>query len=194
VLPLDDRRYERAADPTRPVAAQLKPVYTYYPNTSMVHPLAAPAILGKQHRVTAYVEINNANTNGVLMCTGGEFGGWTFFAKDGYLEYTSNYLQISEHNVKSNIKIPSGAHKLTYEFIPVSSTLKPTEFVGDVKLFIDDKQVGELTGVKTAGTYCSMTGYGLQVGRNKGTAVTHEYKCPFSFNNKLNKVEVVVGK
>ena len=194
VLPLDDRRYERAGDPNRPVAAQSKPVYTYYPNTSIVHPLAAPAMLGKKHRVTAFVEIQNANTNGVLMCTGGEFGGWSFFAKDGYLEYTSNYLQISEHHLKSNIKIPSGTHQLVFEFIPVSSTLKPTEFVGVVKLYIDDKQVGELSGVKTAANYCTMTGYGLQVGRNMGTAVTHEYKSPFSFNNKLNKVEVVIGK
>ena len=128
------------------------------------------------------------------MCTGGEFGGWSFFAKDGYLEYTSNYLQISEHHLKSNIKIPSGTHQLVFEFIPVSSTLKPTEFVGVVKLYIDDKQVGELSGVKTAANYCTMTGYGLQVGRNMGTAVTHEYKSPFSFNNKLNKVEVVIGK
>ena len=31
VLPLDDRRYERVADPTRPIAALEKPSYEYYP-------------------------------------------------------------------------------------------------------------------------------------------------------------------
>ena len=47
VLPLDDRRYERVADPTRPVASIEKPVYTFYPETTILHPLAAPQLLGK---------------------------------------------------------------------------------------------------------------------------------------------------
>ena len=192
VLPLDDRRYDRATDPTRPVASQTKQVYTFYPNTSIVHPMAAPVMLGKKHRVTAYVDISNASVDGVLMCVGGEFGGWTLFTKDGYLEYTGNYLQISEYQLKSNIKIPSGKHQLAFEFTPVSHTDRPTGHTGNIKLFIDDKLVGELSGVKTAGTYCSMTGFGIQVGRNMGTPVSHNYRAPFVFNNKLEKVEVVV--
>ena len=48
VFPLDDRRYERVADPTRPVAAIPKNQYTYYPGTSILHPLAAPQILGRR--------------------------------------------------------------------------------------------------------------------------------------------------
>jgi len=192
VLPLDDRRYDRATDPTRPVASQTKQVYTFYPNTSIVHPMAAPVMLGKKHRVTAYVDISNASVNGVLMCVGGEFGGWTLFTKDGYLEYSGNYLQISEYHLKSDIKITSGKHQLAFEFTPVSHTDRPTEHTGNIKLFIDNKLVGELSGVKTAGSYCSMTGFGIQVGRNMGTPVSHSYGVPFIFNNKLEKVEVVV--
>jgi hypothetical protein len=41
VFPLDDRRYERVADPTRPVAAQKRDEYTYYPGTSIVHPTSS---------------------------------------------------------------------------------------------------------------------------------------------------------
>ena len=41
VLPLDDEHYERTGNPTRPVAAIEKPSY-YYPDTSILHPLAAP--------------------------------------------------------------------------------------------------------------------------------------------------------
>ena len=41
VLPLDDRRYERANDPSRPVAAQTKDIYTYYPNTAIVDRLCS---------------------------------------------------------------------------------------------------------------------------------------------------------
>ena len=194
VLPLDDRRYERANDPSRPVAAITKDIYTYYPNTAIVHPLAAPVTLGKSHKVTAFVDITGNNVNGVLMCIGTEFGGWTFFVKDGILTYAHNYLQTAEYTVKSSSKVPMGVHQLSFEYKQVSFTERPAENTGDVKLFIDGKQVGELNGIKTASQYSSMTGYGIQVGRNMGSPVAHDYKAPFGFNNKLSKVEVITGK
>jgi len=194
VLPLDDRRYERANDPSRPVAAQTKDIYTYYPNTAIVHPLAAPVTLGKSHKVTAFVDITGSNVNGVLMCIGTEFGGWTFFVKDGILTYAHNYLQTAVYTVKSSSKVPMGVHQLSFEYKQASFTERPAENTGDVKLFIDGKLVGELKGIKTASQYSSMTGYGIQVGRNMGSSVVHEYKAPFGFNNKLSKVEVVTDK
>jgi arylsulfatase len=75
VLPLDDRRYERVADPTRPVAAQPRSEYVYYSGTSILHPLAAPQILGVEYKITANAEITTAREEGVLACSGGEFGG-----------------------------------------------------------------------------------------------------------------------
>ena len=38
--------------------------------------------------------------------------------------------------------------------------------------------------------YSSMTGYGLVIGRNIGTAVSHEYKAPFAFTGRLEKVVI----
>ena len=35
-----------------------------------------------------------------------------------------------------------------------------------------------------------MTGYGLLIGRNTGTPVSHEYKTPFAFTGKLDKVTI----
>ncbi len=55
-LPLDDRRYERTADPTRPVAASREKAIHVLPGTSILHPLAAPQLLGKEHAITAYVD------------------------------------------------------------------------------------------------------------------------------------------
>ena len=74
VFPLDDRRYERNADPTRPVAALAKKQYVYYAGTSILHPLAAPQILGVEHTITAHVTIPEKGAEGVLACSGGEFG------------------------------------------------------------------------------------------------------------------------
>lgn len=190
VLPLDDRRYERAADPTRPVAALSKEQYVFYPGTSILHPLAAPQFLGNEHTITAHVEIPQNGAEGVLACSGGEFGGWALFLKDGKFLYAHNYLKLKEHLVSSPKAIPAGKHTLSIHFTPGEKHLKPDYTIGDVTLSVDGEKVGELKGVQMAGQYSAMTGYGLLIGRNTGTPVSHEYKAPFPFTGKLNKVTV----
>jgi arylsulfatase len=194
VLPLDDRRYERVADPTRPVAAMEQPVYTYYPETSVVHPLAAPQLLGKPHTVTAHVTIPKGGASGVLSCFGGEFGGWSLFVQGGKLKYVHNYLKVDEFTVESTVPVPTGQHELSFRFVPTEKSLKPDYFIGDVTLMIDGETVGSLKGIKSAGQYSAVTGYGLVTGRNPNTSVTHQYKTPFRFTGELAKVTVVLDK
>lgn len=190
VLPLDDRRYERVADPTRPVASVKKDVYTFYPETSIVHPLAAPQLLGKPHTVTAYVTVPEGGAEGVLACSGGEFGGWSLFVKDGILHYAHNYLKTQEFIATSDTTVPVGKHTLAFRFRPTKSNLKPDYFLGDVTLLIDGDVVGDLKDVQSAGQYSAVTGYGLVFGKNANTSVTHAYETPFEFTGKLDKVTI----
>jgi arylsulfatase len=192
VLPLDDRRYERVADPTRPVAAIAKPSYVYYPNTSIVHPLAAPQLLGRAHTITADVTIPDGGAEGVLACSGGEFGGWSLFVQDGRLRYAHNYLKITEYDVASDRPLTSGPHTLSVRFTPKEKSLKPDFFTGDVTLLIDGEPAGELKNIKMAGQYSAVTGYGLLIGRNTGTPVSHLYEPPFAFTGGLEKVSIDV--
>lgn len=194
VLPLDDRRYERAADPTRPVAAEARPVYTYYSDTSIVHPLAAPQLLGREHTITAQVMIPESGAEGVLASSGGEFGGWTFFMKDGKLHYSHNYLKIDEYEVASSQQVSAGKHELSVHFAPKEKFLKPDYFTGDVTLYVDGAKAGELKDIKMAAQYSAMTGYGVQVGRNAGTPVSHAYEAPFQFTGQLDKVIIEVAE
>lgn len=190
VFPLDDRRYERVADPTRPVAAIPKKQYTYYPGTSILHPLAAPQILGVEHTITAHVTIPEQGAEGVLACSGGEFGGWTLFLKEGKFHYTHNYLKLDQFEVSSRGSLPAGKHILSVHFKPTEMHLKPDYFMGDVTLLVDGEKAGELKGIRVAGQYSAVTGYGLLIGRNTGTPVSHEYKAPFTFTGKLDKVTI----
>jgi arylsulfatase A-like enzyme len=192
VLPLDDRRYERAADPTRPIAALEKPSYEYYPSTSIVHPLAAPQLLGRDHTITAFATIPENGAEGVLACSGGEFGGWSLFIKDGRLHYVHNYLKIQEFDVASAGKVPSGAHRFSVHFSPKEKSLKPDFFTGDLSLLVDNEKVGELKDIKMAGQYSAVTGYGLLIGRNTGTPVSHSYEPPYVFTGAIDKVVIQV--
>ena len=188
VLPLDDRRYERVADPTRPVAALPAKKYTYYAGTAILHPLAAPQILGAEHTITAFIEIPQDGAEGVIACSGGEFGGWTLFIQDGKFQYAHNYLKLNEAHVASEKLLVPGKHELSMHFIPTETHRKPDYFLGNVSLAVDGEPVGELQSVKVAGQYSAVTGYGLLIGRNTGTPVSHQYKAPFAFTGKLDKV------
>jgi hypothetical protein len=54
--------------------------------------------------------------------------------------------------------------------------------------------VGQLQNIKMAGQYSSVTGYGLLIGRNTGTPVSHDYEAPFAFTGNLNKVLIEVSQ
>lgn len=192
VLPLDDRRFERAADPLRPVAALPKKVYTFYPGTSILHPLAAPQIMGKEHTVTANVEIPERGAEGVLACSGGEFGGWSLFMKNKKLHFVHNYLKIQEFMVSSPDQISAGNHSLSFQFTPTAKNSKPDFIMGDIKLLVDGKSVAIQPGIKSAINYSTMTGFGLLIGRSIGTPVSQEYKVPFAFTGKLEKVMIEI--
>ncbi len=55
---------------------------------------------------------------------------------------------------------------------------------------MDGEKVAELQDIKITGHYSSMTGYGLLIGRNTGTPVSHEYKIPFAFTGEREKVTI----
>jgi arylsulfatase A-like enzyme len=190
VLPLDDRRYERTADPSRPVASVQKEVYTYYPETSVVHPLTMPNLMSQNHTITAYANVPAGGAEGVLACFGSEFGGWSLFVKGKKLHYVHNYLKIRDYEASSTVNIAPGDHKFAVHYTMKEKSLKPDFFKGDIDIYIDDKQVGSAKDVMMAGQYSNVMGYGLLIGRNTGTAVSDEYKAPFAYKGDIQKVTI----
>jgi hypothetical protein len=43
-----------------------------------------------------------------------------------------------------------------------------------------------------AGQYSAIAGYGLLIGRNTGTPVSHSYESPFTFTGTIEKVTIEV--
>jgi arylsulfatase len=128
----------------------------------------------------------------VLACSGGEFGGWTLFVKDGRLHYAHNYLKIDEYHVASDRVLEPGPQRLAVRFAAKEKSLKPDFYTGNVTLLIDGEPTGELKDIKMAGQYSAVTGYGLLIGRNTGTPVSHLYEPPFPFVGELKKVTIEV--
>ena len=71
----------------------------------MIPENVAAKLLNKSHSLTAEVEIPKGGAEGVLICHGGNVGGYTLFVKDKKLHYVHNYVGAEEFHVVSNVDV-----------------------------------------------------------------------------------------
>ena len=193
VLPIDSRGTLRFAD-ERPELAPDRIRYTYYPGTQTVPPNSSPKILNRPHAFEADVDVPAGGAEGVLLSAGGVDGGFTFYVKDGKLQYDYNYLTLDLFHVESANPVPAGRHKLRFEFEP---TGKPDIAAGKgapgrAQLYIDGSLTGQADLPVTIPLSLSLAG-GFECGADNGSPVTDAYHGPFAFTGTLYNVVVDVS-
>src|SRR5262249_43974906 len=95
-------------------------------------------------------------------------------------------------DVVASVDIGVGAHVCTAEFAAAGPNTDPKMpgTKGTLTLYADDMKVGEGEIVTQPGYFC-VTGDGIAVGRDSGSAVTPEYQAPFAFSGgTIDKVVV----
>jgi len=141
VLPLDDRRAERANSDLagRPVLVKGSTQMLY----SGMHRLSENSVLNlknKSHAVTAEVDIaNNGPASGVVVAQGGEFGGWSVYFKNGHVKYCYNLFGLEHSYVEGKSVLSPGTHQVRVEFTYDGGGLGKG---GDVELFLDGRSDG----------------------------------------------------
>jgi arylsulfatase A-like enzyme len=195
VLPLDASGVERLARP-RPQMSAPRDKYIYYQDTGEVGAANAVDVRNRSFTITAFVDVPKTGADGVLLAHGGSFGGYSFFAKDGTLYFSHNYLGLDEYKVASTAKIPTGKVELQVKF---ERTGKPDFKVGKgapgtARLFINGKQAGEGKIPVTCPIAYGLAGDGLSCGKDTGTAVSALYMgSEFNFTGRIIRVVVDVG-
>ena len=63
------------------------------------------------YTITADVEVA-ANGNGVIVCQGGRFGGFSFYVKDGKPCFTYNYFGLESYTITSAQALKPGSIQL----------------------------------------------------------------------------------
>lgn len=193
VLPIDSRGTLRMAD-ERPQIAGERKSYTYYPGTQVVPSIAAVNVMNRSFSIEADVDVPAGGGDGVIYSMGGNDGGLVFYIKDKKLKYGYNYATAEYFYVTSKDDVPSGRHKLRFEF---ESKGKPDMAKGlgcggTAQLYIDGKLVGQ-----TDIPYTLPIGMGLSagaaVGRDPGSPAVPDYEPPFEFNGKVYTVKVDVS-
>jgi arylsulfatase len=117
VLPIDDRSIERF-DPViagRPDLMNGRTKLTLYEGAKGIPENAFINIKNTSLTITAEVDLP-ADASGVIICQGGDFGGWTFYMMDGKPAYTYNWVGLESYTVSSDKKIPPGKHTISFDF------------------------------------------------------------------------------
>ncbi|MGB6194480.1 MAG: arylsulfatase [Terracidiphilus sp.] len=192
VFPLDDRTALEQLGVERPEISKPRTTFDFYPDTSDVPEGVAPNIRNKSYSIVAEVTVDKANAEGILMTQGARFGGHALFIKNGKLCYVYNFLGMEVQKVISSDSVPTGKITLGAEF---TKTSEDPKFVahGDLKLYINKKQVGE-GKIRTQPGKFAIAGEGLAIGRQPADVVSDDYARPFEFTGgTIEKVVINIS-
>ncbi len=150
----------------------------------------APDVFINTHNVsfsiTADVEVDN-NGNGVLVCQGGRFGGFSLYIKNAIPTFTYNYLGLESYTASGKEKLKPGKHKIVMDF--------KYDGGGNGKgglaiINVDGEKSAETRVDKTQMTIFSVDDM-ADVGLDEGTHVA-DYGATSKFNGKIDKIIIDV--
>ena len=189
VLPIDDRSIERL-DPAiagRPDLMNGKKELVLYEGAIGIPENAFINVKNTSLTITADVEIQ-ANANGVILCQGGDFGGWTFYMDKGKPTYTYNWVGLESYTVTSAKAVTPGKHTLTFKFDYEGGRGGG----GTGTIYVNGEKAGEGKIVHTNANTFGID-ESADVGTDENTPVFLGYKGKEKFTGKIHKVVVNTG-
>lgn len=190
VLPLDDRAAERANPDLagRPVLAQGRK-QRLHRGIGRLNAFSVISIKNKSHRVTVEIVVppGARDVEGVIVAQGGFVGGWAIYVKDGRPHYAYNFYGIDVYVVEGTERIPEGVHRVRMAFDYDGGGVAKG---GTVRLFVDDRQVGE-GRVERTQPLPFASDEPFEIGRDLGSPVAPDYSAR-EFTGEVNWVEIEI--
>jgi arylsulfatase len=186
VLPIDDRTIERF-DPKiagRPDLMNGKTKLTLYEGATGIPENSFIGVKNTSLSITADVDVP-ANASGVILCQGGDFGGWTLYLMGGKPAYTYNFVGLELYTVGSTQKLTPGKHTVKMDFAYEGGRGGG----GIATISLDGKKVGEGKIAKTNSNTFGID-ESADVGEDQNTPVFTGYHRKDKFTGKINKVVV----
>ena len=191
VLPLDDRFAARFAEN----AARFQGArnnFVFHAGMGHVPTDVAPDVRSRSYTIEAHVEIDATGAEGVLIAHGDATSGYSLYIRDGLLVHDLN-IGGGHEIVRSNRKVPSGAHRLGVHVERLVRDAPPAKGsrtgVSAYTLLIDGEPVGSLQTQQGFNNFISWSG--LDIGRDRSSPVSH-YDAPFEFTGQLLRVTVAM--
>jgi arylsulfatase A-like enzyme len=188
VLPLDWRSVPRLSEQLtgRPSLATGRKTFIYNTPLVALPEGSAPDLKNKSFTIAADLEIPPAGADGMIFTQGGITAGWGFYLLKGKLVGLHNDIGLERYRAVSTEKVPTGKVTLTFDFKYDGGGMAKG---GMITLLANGKKIGEARVDKTAGYKYSLY-EGQDIGEDSGSPVDFDYKPPFKFNGKIEKVTI----
>lgn len=162
--------------------------FTYGPGVGYIQESAA-INTHQGFSITAEVERSSGSAEGVIAAMGGKTSGWSLFVRNGRPIFYYNFFSIAGYRAESPGPLPEGKSTVRVEFTPEEKGYgKPAV----AKLLVDGRQTATVRVERTVPV--GYSGEGFDVGADNISAVSPDYKSPFSFNGKIQSVTIAMEK
>jgi arylsulfatase len=168
----------------RPSLTRGRSVFTYYDGMPRIPEGTAPDLKNKSYKIGADVDIPERGANGVIATQGGRFNGWGLYLLDGKPVFHYNLVGVQRFTIAGQDRLGRGKHVILVDFKYDGGGIGK----GDtVTLSVDDQTVAQ---GRIDRTYAFRVSFDetLDIGEDTGTPVSEDYKVPFKFSGKLNRV------
>ncbi|MBB5535009.1 arylsulfatase [Rhizobium giardinii] len=186
VFPLDNSILERLLTP-RPSATAGRKEFAYSGVMSGIPTSNAPNVVNRSYTITAEVSIPEGGGEGMLVTTGGRFGGYGFYLLKGKPVFLYNFVNMARFRWEGQDALSAGKHILVFDF---KSDGPGFGKGGTGILKVDDKEVAN---EKIPHTIPALMPWDetFDVGVDTRTGVDEtDYQVPFAFNGEIAKLTV----
>lgn len=184
-LPLDIRqRGERWSAQPSPPGAETH-WYVFRGRCGPLERGVAPQLANRSFTLTAEVDIEEAEAQGVLYAVGGVHGGYSWYLRDGRMAFEINLMGVHRQIIQAEQRLDTGAPSLAVTF----------DKTGDREGIVTLSAGGRILASETAPQVLKLFPIGSGrtcVGFDPAPAVSDHYESPFSFSGRLRCLEVVV--
>jgi arylsulfatase len=162
----------------------------------------SPVLLNTSYTVTADIEVPAGGAEGMLLTSGGRFGGYGFYLKNGRPVWLWNMVDLERLKWEGTEPLSPGKHKVEFDFVydgKGAGTLAFNSFSGVGRpgtgtLKVDGKVVATKTMPKTLPMILQWD-ESFDVGSDTLTGVNDaDYRPPFRFTGKLNKLTLKLDR
>ena len=190
MLPLDNTKVERLDVNNRPTNIRGLTEFTYYDGMTCIPEGNAPDLKNKSFGISAVVDIPQNGAEGVLMTQGGRFAGLGLYLLQGRPVFHYNLAGVERCTVAGKDKVRAGRHVVTVDFNYDGGGVGKG---GEATLTVDGKKVASEHLPQTIPFRMSLDET-LDIGEDTGTPISEDYKVPFKFTGKLEKVTINISE
>jgi arylsulfatase len=148
----------------------------------------SPGLLNTSYSVSAEITVPAGGAEGMLLTSGGRFGGYGFYLKNGKPVWLWNMVNLERLKWEGTELLTSGKHKVDFDF------LYQGKGAGTGTLKVDGKVVATKTMPKTLPMTLQWD-ESFDIGSDTLTSVNDaNYQPPFRFTGTLNKLTIKIDR